>query len=92
MSRKTRGKAADFESRRNLTYERDEGGKTRTAGEKLDCLKLNRQWSKTGPMGKRLKPIPTSAKVVNPDLCNRARCGRWLMKSLKLLNELSKPC
>ena len=73
LSRKTRGKAAYWESRRNLTDDRDEDGETRAVWVKLHCLKFNRQRSKTGPTGKRLKPVPICARVFNPDPCNLLR-------------------
>jgi len=63
-----------------------EDGETRAVWAKLDCLKFNRQWLKTGPMGKRLKPIPFSALVFNPDQCTLLRSGRWPMRSLKPMN------
>src|SRR5947209_13728904 len=60
---------------RQMIGKRD--GKTRAIGVKLDCLKFpNHQRLKTGLTGKHLKPVPISARVINPDRGNLPRCGR----------------
>ena len=73
LSRKIRGKVAYWESRQNLTDDRDEDGETRAVWVKLDCLKFNRRIVITVLTGKRLKPVPICAVVFNPDCCNLLR-------------------